>query len=461
MKLHAWMLVCAILVFPYLAAADAKDKLPSPASWKRSTRVLERKMKKGLCTVSRYESAQIVPGMPVRYYPRCDEDGENESGEFDEGDGQGTEGPQGTPASNDNGNGNGKTNIKSEKENRARGFTHHEPRQTQTPAQVAVNVTLTTCTSPDLTLCAKVATAFQNAGKRIALVVSIVAPIQVKAAFTSFCTAYNQCGTNILGTAAPSSMVEVLAGTSKYFIPQSLFKNVGIGSTPYTYTPYDIDALFNADASWWFQGDPLITPGQEDFEQVATHELLHGMGFSSGWRQWFAGQSFLTPCYYSYSDGTFAFWGSQYIFDAFLYESATRLPLSSYYDRIKATFPGNQTVSVSAFPAAFQSTGGDAFVAASRVFNMTSSGTKALSFSAGGTAADPILWSSTGYSSGSAISHLDDGYEYTSDLLMISYARMGATLDQKIASAGAYVYGAIGPNTISGTSEVCACSTLL
>ncbi|KAJ3336411.1 hypothetical protein HDU93_002881 [Gonapodya sp. JEL0774] len=194
---------------------------------------------------------------------------------------------------------------------------------------------------------------------------------------------------------------------------------MGLGGSVPT-NSFDINMVFNSEYTWWFQGDPPIGPSQEDFEQVATHELIHGMGFITG-------------------------------------EAATDLPLSSNYDRILNGFTYNSSIPVASFGNTFESSGGDAIASARSVYGMASSGNRRLYFQPkqNPVANDPIyLWSASWYSGGSAISHFDDGYEYTPDLLMISYSRMGATLDQKVAGAGGFGYGAIGPHVLSVLNSI-------
>ncbi|KAJ3336409.1 hypothetical protein HDU93_002879, partial [Gonapodya sp. JEL0774] len=88
-------------------------------------------------------------------------------------------------------------------------------------------------------------------------------------------------------------------GGTEVLIPQALYKNggtafgsaentapAGLGPPPIAQsTEFDIRALFNADMSWWFQGDGAMGSSQFDFETVATHEFLHGLGFLSGWNE--------------------------------------------------------------------------------------------------------------------------------------------------------------------------------
>src|SRR5690349_3253842 len=64
--------------------------------------------------------------------------------------------------------------------------------------------------------------------------------------------------------------------------PQALVKQQATDQS-ISFGAYDIVALFNSEANFWFQGDGPIQHTQSDFLFVILHELVHGLGFTSSW----------------------------------------------------------------------------------------------------------------------------------------------------------------------------------
>lgn len=77
--------------------------------------------------------------------------------------------------------------------------------------------------------------------------------------------------------------------------PQALVKQLNFATITLNYDTYDITAQFNSKIDFWFANDPPIMPGQIDFEFLVLHELMHGLGFISLWRDYFE-RKILTPC---------------------------------------------------------------------------------------------------------------------------------------------------------------------
>ncbi len=68
--------------------------------------------------------------------------------------------------------------------------------------------------------------------------------------------------------------------------PQALVKQLNRQDHP-EFLGYDVLALFNSEANYWFEeddnGNEEIGQDQFDFLFVIVHELIHGLGFTTGW----------------------------------------------------------------------------------------------------------------------------------------------------------------------------------
>ncbi|GBB84486.1 hypothetical protein RclHR1_11050003 [Rhizophagus clarus] len=150
-------------------------------------------------------------------------------------------------------------------------------------------------------LCNKAKNAFETAGKILSTVLLINTPIQLNASFLDFCASLGKCpngsGLVILGGATPARTIPLQDddGLVRLY-PQALVKQFQFEQHP-SFGPFDIMALFNAGgASFWFDGDPPITHDQQDFLYVILHEIVHGLGFASGWGDYINDQpEALTP----------------------------------------------------------------------------------------------------------------------------------------------------------------------
>lgn len=145
------------------------------------------------------------------------------------------------------------------------------------------------CGVSDTVLCNKVKTAFMTAGEIISSSLTLNTVVTVNATFTDFCAqnvvdCTTQSGFVTLGGASPARTIFLQDddGLVRLY-PQALVKQFQFPKHP-EFGPFDIFAMFNSVGSkYWFQGDPPITPDQQDFLYVVLHEMIHGLGFSSNW----------------------------------------------------------------------------------------------------------------------------------------------------------------------------------
>ncbi|UZO06566.1 uncharacterized protein OCT59_026882 [Rhizophagus irregularis] len=134
-------------------------------------------------------------------------------------------------------------------------------------------------------LCRKVKNAFYTAGQIISSSIKLNTPLIVNASLVNFCTTRGICldgptGRLTLGGAGPSRLIPIEKDQRVY--PQSILKQLNKENHP-EYSPYDINALFNSEGNYWFEEDGPIKLNQSDFLFVILHELIHGLGFCSGW----------------------------------------------------------------------------------------------------------------------------------------------------------------------------------
>jgi len=155
-------------------------------------------------------------------------------------------------------------------------------------------------------ICRKAEKDFKDAAYMISNVINIYSgPILINATLVSFCELAHPDGSacNVndesrrkLGQAYPYASHPAKAvnpsdgDTDIYLYPQALFKQLNIVSkgTP-DYAEYDITAEFNSDVNWYFhyQNTDRIDDEQHDFMYVAIHELVHGLGFITSWKNLF------------------------------------------------------------------------------------------------------------------------------------------------------------------------------
>jgi len=155
----------------------------------------------------------------------------------------------------------------------------------------------------DSNTCKKAERTFKKAAFDISEVLNIYSgPILINATLISFCEQAHRDGSACnaddpsrrkLGQAYPYSSYPAKAidpedgDTDIYLYPQALLRQLDIKSGMPDFSNYDIIAEFNSDVNWYFEGDDKsdrIDDDQHDFLYVATHELIHGLGFISSWR---------------------------------------------------------------------------------------------------------------------------------------------------------------------------------
>ncbi|BFZ58231.1 hypothetical protein PYCC9005_005293 [Savitreella phatthalungensis] len=142
--------------------------------------------------------------------------------------------------------------------------------------------------------CAQANATMQLAGQQISNVLLLTKPITVNVTLQGFCTTAGICsqGNDILSlaAAAPARTVALLDddGTSRLY-PQAVVKQF---SDKLAYAPvfsqYDINLNVNSEASFYYGGVASgIKSTQTDFQYVVLHELMHGLGFTSAYEDYF------------------------------------------------------------------------------------------------------------------------------------------------------------------------------
>ncbi|CAI2171089.1 9732_t:CDS:2 [Funneliformis geosporum] len=153
------------------------------------------------------------------------------------------------------------------------------------------------CLVDDKVLCGKVENVFVTAGKFITATLNLKSEISVNATFLNFCEVSIAPGIDcnnpykvILGAAGPAMVIpykDVSADKVRLY-PQALYKQMGLPTHP-QFATNEIMAVFNSAANYWFEGDPLpMLERQADMLLVVTHELVHGLGFTTAWDDQFA-----------------------------------------------------------------------------------------------------------------------------------------------------------------------------
>ncbi|CAO3666716.1 unnamed protein product [Rhizopus microsporus] len=144
--------------------------------------------------------------------------------------------------------------------------------------------------------CIKAERAFKKAGDMLSSYIVFNEPVRVNATLVSFCKQLTQCDDNsTLGGSLPLRSMPLMNRDGVVRLhPQALVKQLQLRHHP-AYAPFDIQSLFNADAPFWFDEDDVpIARHQADFTFVILHELIHGLGFYSGWSDYLVPDT-LTP----------------------------------------------------------------------------------------------------------------------------------------------------------------------
>ncbi|RGB43135.1 hypothetical protein C1646_782275 [Rhizophagus diaphanus] len=311
------------------------------------------------------------------------------------------------------------------------------------------------CLIDDSVLCDKVEKVFVTAGKFITATLNLKAVISVDAQFLNFCTTYGYCdkGKTTLGSAGPARLLPYQGPTDDKvrLYPQALYKQMNLPEHP-QFKKNEILAMFNSNASYWFEGDPLPMPKRRvDILYVVVHELIHGLGFSTAWNNNVGealipliGPSFTMPT--STPEGFPIAANGQFlesIFDKYIVLLPSGKPLTSITDELNK-FPINmemqETDFINSFIASPQfSFSQEAYKSAVTQGAMRFRLTKDDDF---------ILETSiVPFAQGSSIAHVDlQTYLSTSDFLMMFTYPPRSTLGQMMFKAGsANTTGPIGP----------------
>ncbi|KAJ3117541.1 hypothetical protein HK098_006234 [Nowakowskiella sp. JEL0407] len=267
---------------------------------------------------------------------------------------------------------------------------------------------------------------------------------------------------SILGGAAPASYFEAKRpDDDRYFaFPQALIRQLEItDNVVVPYNTYDIIAVFNMDANWWYSstGTP-IGKDQYDFERVAIHELTHGLGFDTTINQWRDVYKYLGPSYHLLNDTIVTGWLPPTAMDKHIVQTSTktRQEWLDFHTRI-TRFAIPKPISESNFLQNFAKSG-DPYNAAIELYNLCTSKERALMFSDG--TAIPVendpdaIFLQTyplTYRQGSSIAHVDQTmYTNSSEFLMTPAVAASTTnLTVLLARYNSTVKGPYGLKTLN------------
>jgi len=313
------------------------------------------------------------------------------------------------------------------------------------------------CLINDSTLCNKVQTAFTTAGAIITANLLLNTPINVNATFLNFCASMQDCGDQTrglltLGGASPSRTIPMTDkdGVTRLY-PQALVKQFPpTNGKKKAFSQFDINAMFNSNGKFWFDGDGPIGDDQSDFLFVIIHELIHGLGFTSSWDDWISpvAQGLTPEIVAQTSNGNDLYFQSfqEYAFDRYMVVLPTLQKTTDLVAQLN-TFGARKFVTGAIFMSSLLSSQ-QGQVAKQMLKYATTPHSLGFMPSSGSTAADAIVLETTlnPYSEGSSVSHVDYAtYTNTSDFLMRFQQDRGVSLAQAIKRGGNYVGGAIGP----------------
>ncbi|RKP14665.1 hypothetical protein BJ684DRAFT_15025 [Piptocephalis cylindrospora] len=311
-------------------------------------------------------------------------------------------------------------------------------------------------------VCRKVQKAYESAGRRIGQLLQLTSPIRIQLSYKSFCDTDWGCGSSTLGQAWAASYWEVGGSDgldSAFLYPQALLKQRGVAGR--AMNTYDIIAQFNADQRkrYWFVGDNKNGKpkrGQYEFEYLAIHELMHGLGYTTSLAQR-DGRPLVTPgTLLDARNITMAF-RKPYLFDRHIYFPNIHASLSSLVPSLTPLAPYNASLtSDSAWWTDYasrpegrvasllytQATAGDG----GAVLQIAPNNASVLSSQL---AQDNITLAtlytpSGGFERASTLMHLSGPLTAPQDYLMLPEAVKGQVLDTKDGLVG----GVFGPTTV-------------
>jgi hypothetical protein len=201
-----------------------------------------------------------------------------------------------------------------------------------------------------------------------------------------------------------------------------------------TYSSTDIIAEFNSNVNWFFRNGAIMTSLQTDFEYVSAHELVHGMGFGTGYLEYsqiYSGSKtgYIAPNMIgANADATtatlFRAMEPIDIFDSFV-------PALNSAGEIIANFP-IQSSTYLTFISSFERSG-NPFNAARDVYQAS---LNPLSFEVGDTKIN--LFTPTTFQQGSSLSHVPLSQANGPEFLMIPQLRPGVNMDTLIGTGGLF-----------------------
>lgn len=239
-------------------------------------------------------------------------------------------------------------------------------------------------------LCEAAEDALSRATEKLSSVICSYWPIQISVGFYDFCStpsgssslascqedpiygtqsdenivrAQATCNTKTLGSAAPMQYYDLseevaafLGADANYQYPAALYKQMvarklatandsSFENTSFSQSDLedmlpgsDIFASFNSLMNWWFNANfsGEIEARQYDFEQIAIHELIHGLGLLTSWStELFGSETGLLPGGLSVSPSMTVTGSTKpYIFDKYLFDKRQGVWLDDQKSRI-------------------------------------------------------------------------------------------------------------------------------
>ncbi|RIA82639.1 hypothetical protein C1645_809537 [Glomus cerebriforme] len=307
-------------------------------------------------------------------------------------------------------------------------------------------------------LCQKVKSAFDMAGQIITSEIKLTTPLVVNATFIDFCKTIGICrsGTRLtLGGAGPARLS---LEQDQRIYPQPLLKQL-VNENHTEFSQFDINAQFNSEEDYWFEGDGPIKPNQSDFLFVILHELIHGLGFASGWGDYseiLGIQNIITPMplFLTETDtGQVIFAGfRELIFDKFMVILPDGTRVSDINAELnKFSGVGTRYASMNDFLSYFISTfpSSPQYSIAQRMMNISTTPKSLGILSLNKTDVKDAFILETSlipFLPKSSISHCDYAtYTKSSDFLMRYLQDPGVSLKKSIRLGGNYAGGPIGP----------------
>ncbi|GES85334.1 hypothetical protein GLOIN_2v1534304 [Rhizophagus clarus] len=307
------------------------------------------------------------------------------------------------------------------------------------------------CNNATEETCNKVKDTFFLAGKIISKTFILKTPILLSVDYTNLCIVKPElCDLQegkvvVIGSAQSAREMLFLDddGLTRYY-PQSLVKQYQLKKHP-EFATYDIIATFNSIVNWRFPSDynVPIQPKQFDMLYIVLHELMHGLGFGSNWKNWFLTGNKTPPLITTKPDIVVTS-DKQIIFNEFKESAFDRhLIFNSNYNNLTSITvklndfakPGtkfnNVTDLIQSFINSRQSLIAENMNNIFTTFNSLSSYPKSCH------SERAILETSiVPFQNGESISHFDQSYINTPDFLMTTIQVPGKTLSDLVRQSG-------------------------